>query len=445
MVGYSQEPQEASDTSNVSDYDYDYFSLSSEDSVFTQKYMPVLGYGNGVFTYFGDVNDEYRAHLTFGRIATNLHVSMKLNTFLDLNLYAIYGKLSGNEQNSVRNLNFQTDIFDFGAKVAYNFEHLFKQEPRWQPYIAIGLEAFDFNSKADLYDANGNLYHYWSDGTIRNVEELPENYNNSIILQRDYVYESDLREANNDGLGKYQQGAIAIPFEIGSELFITERLSIRLGIQYHLSFNDNIDDVSKASEGIRKGNNSNDNFLYSYASIHYDLFTPPKQTVLDNHYSDVDFTAIDLEDSDNDLVRDWDDKCPDTPIDVKVDSQGCPLDDDQDGIPNYRDKELNSPKGAIVDLDGVTMTEEQILAQSQPPDAINSDEICQIYPSMCWKVRKFRKFYLEIPPKFVSVDKNNDGYISLEELNNAIDEFFDFGSNLTIDDIYELNDFFFEQ
>jgi hypothetical protein len=43
------------------------------------------------------------------------------------------------------------------------------------------------------------------------------------------------------------------------------------------------------------------------------------------------------------------------------------------------------------------------------------------------------------------VDINNDNYISVEELNLAIDKFFDFGTNFTIEDIYELNDYFFDQ
>jgi len=31
------------------------------------------------------------------------------------------------------------------------------------------------------------------------------------------------------------------------------------------------------------------------------------------------------------------DKCPDTPAGVKVDTAGCPIDSDRDGIPDYLD------------------------------------------------------------------------------------------------------------
>jgi len=43
-------------------------------------------------------------------------------------------------------------------------------------------------------------------------------------------------------------------------------------------------------------------------------------------------------DSDKDGVTDANDKCPDTPIGVKVDKYGCPLDTDKDGIPDYQDE-----------------------------------------------------------------------------------------------------------
>jgi OOP family OmpA-OmpF porin len=57
-------------------------------------------------------------------------------------------------------------------------------------------------------------------------------------------------------------------------------------------------------------------------------------------------------DSDGDGVTDDLDRCPNTPIGVKVDSQGCPLDSDGDGVPDYLDKCPNTPKGATVDARG---------------------------------------------------------------------------------------------
>ena len=40
--------------------------------------------------------------------------------------------------------------------------------------------------------------------------------------------------------------------------------------------------------------------------------------------------------------------------------KGKPLDKDDDGIPDYRDKELNSATYAVVNEDGITITEEMV-------------------------------------------------------------------------------------
>ena len=53
---------------------------------------------------------------------------------------------------------------------------------------------------------------------------------------------------------------------------------------------------------------------------------------------------MDIEDEDGDLIPDIDDYCPKTPIGVKVNQFGCPLDGDNDGIPDYIDQEKNTKK-----------------------------------------------------------------------------------------------------
>lgn len=43
-------------------------------------------------------------------------------------------------------------------------------------------------------------------------------------------------------------------------------------------------------------------------------------------------------DADKDGIKDNIDKCPNTPLNVKVDAEGCPIDADKDGVPDYLDK-----------------------------------------------------------------------------------------------------------
>ena len=57
-------------------------------------------------------------------------------------------------------------------------------------------------------------------------------------------------------------------------------------------------------------------------------------------------------DVDHDGVRDWLDKCPDTPIGAKVDGNGCPIDSDGDGVYDGLDKCSGTPKGCKIDANG---------------------------------------------------------------------------------------------
>ena len=446
LVSAQEEPIDSSMFKGPSPYEYILLDTTPQPEKLV--YKPIIGIGRGFFTFLGDVRDNYYAHPTVGRGAWNFLVTRTMNKYFDLRFNVIYGKMSGNTQTNGKFINFQTDALIGGVMAQYNFRHLIKKPSYLLPTLALGIESFEFNSKADLYDANGNLYHYWSDGTIRNIDESQGNELNSIMLHRDYKYETDLRELNLDGIGKYPEVAIAFPIDFSLEYKYSHRLKAKVGVTYHFTFNDNIDNISSKGEGSRKGDKKGDHFLFTYFTISYDLFSPPKLTPIESHYGDVDFAMLDKEDEDGDGVIDLWDECPETPPNTKVDAKGCPLDKDADGVPDYRDEELESKKNALVNLKGVTYTEDELIAASTPPKAVPMENLCDYFPSLCpeqAKTKKFKRSYDEMPAKFKPIDLNNDGYISVEEINIAIDKFFDMQTNLTIEDIYELNDYFFDQ
>jgi OOP family OmpA-OmpF porin len=57
-------------------------------------------------------------------------------------------------------------------------------------------------------------------------------------------------------------------------------------------------------------------------------------------------------DSDKDGVYDYVDKCPGSPLEAKVDKDGCPIDSDGDGVYDFLDKCPNTKKGVNVDENG---------------------------------------------------------------------------------------------
>jgi len=427
--------------------------LTTRVKVENPVYKPTIGFGYGVMNFFGEIHNNPRSSIS-GPTGYKLNIA----TFLDkrhlfkTNFFILLGTLTGNERSvdtTARNWNFKSDIFSIGLNVHYDFGHFIKftEKNFIRPFVSLGIENFQFNSKTDLFykDRLDNLehkYNYWNDGTIRDVEQnsgLP-----SQMVNRDYKYETDLRDLKRNGLGSYSQNTFAIPLEYGLDFRITDRINLRVVDSWHYTFTDNIDDVSSAGKA-RKGDKLNDMFRYSYVSIHLDLFSDAKEIILKKLAADVtNFDYAMFDDEDNDGIRDLIDRCPGTPPGVVVDSVGCPLDGDKDGIPDYLDKEPITPHGAIVDENGVQIQPDDYGAKLNL-EAINRKEVEAFLTMRKAQSRMKGRPSGVIPAKFKSVDADGDGYISFDELVKSINDFFDSSSTLSTKDIYELQDFFFNQ
>ena len=334
-------------------------------NTFREIQKPTFGVGTGMISFYGDVSNKNLNSPLVNRFAYNLFISNPINSYLDLNFYVLFGKMSASERSELRNTNFQSDIKSAGFFISYNFSNFLNKKNAIEPYISLGIENFEFLSKSDMYDSQGNFYNYWSDGSIRDIAQNSPNANNSTIIRRDYTYETDIREANQDGFGKYKEASFAIPLGIGAKMKLSDRVTFKIGPTIHLTFTDLIDGVSNESINERKGNKKNDNFLMTSFSLSYDLNLKNKlpnefQDNIDDEYKNVDFLAIFNDDHDNDGVRDFIDKCPNTPANVEVDKFGCPIDDDQDGVPNHKDDELETRKEALVMTNGIELTDDLI-------------------------------------------------------------------------------------
>jgi len=429
--------------------------LNREVEVENPVYMPVLGIGTGYFNFYGNVNDAFRSY-TVGKPG----IRVNLATFLDRenhyfrgNLVFLTGELSGTQRSLsgvaeydtawYNNLNFKSNIYSFGINVHYSFKPWLKSKT-FEPFISVGIETLQFDSKADYGNINGR-YHYWPDGTIR---DAPWNNDNPIgnIISRDYDYEFNFLKANQSGLGKYSQFAIAIPMEIGVDFNVSNRIALRAATSLHYTLTDLIDDKSsKSNIPDYKGKGGKNIFTFSYLSLHLDLFSPPrtkKEELLVANLDDFDWSVYD--DQDEDGVPDIYDLCPDTPRGWEVDSIGCPFDTDGDGVPDMIDREPNSRPGAIVDEYGVEINENMVVEVLNAMAIRRSDvESYLLIHKMQNRTR--RDGALPIPDKFRRADSNNDGYISYDELLKTINNVFDDASSYSPNDIKELIDFFFEQ
>lgn len=338
-------------------------ALSAQDTGDSAGFriQPTFGLGAGMFAFYGDIganHDGYNPLVT--RLGFELRAGTPLTDYLDVSLFALHGQVGANERSLTRNLNFRSRITTGGFQFTYNFSHLLPSTRTVEPYIGLGLESIEFLSKTDLYDAQGNMYHYWSDGTIRDLPENDPNAANAQQLVRDHDYESDIRELDLDGFGKYAERTWGVPLSFGLRTLIGGGWDLKVGATMHYSFSDLVDGVTDESLGDRVGDARNDRFLYTSFTLSKSFDLDRKKRMDEKNPlspEEMDLLVLNA-DEDGDGVLDFDDLCPGTPTGAKVSPRGCPFDDDMDGVANELDQELDSAPGAIVDANGVTITDE---------------------------------------------------------------------------------------
>ena len=321
---------------------------------------PTIGLGAGLISFYGDLRDYKYGNPFVSNPVYELYLHQPVTNYLSFNLYYMFGTVKVEERRLKRNLNFESELRVSGLSLEYNFDNFLKPKRSFSPFITAGVEMIEFNSKTDLLNGSGSKYNYWSDGTIRNLPENSPGSEFAVEIQRDYVYETDIREARFDGKGLYPERSLAIPVGIGGNVKITNQINLRIASTFHFTFTDMIDGVDRKSTERVGGDRANANYDYFLASTISLTYNFRKiDTEADYVNEVIDFYAYDPSDYDEDGVIDFMDKCPNTPPNVEVDTLGCPIDSDGDGLADYIDQEINS-LGTTVNSEGIYLTDEMI-------------------------------------------------------------------------------------
>jgi hypothetical protein len=393
----------------------------------------------GGLKFLGDVGKKNNANFFSDmRLGYNLGVEYRIGKVLGIGIDGMYGKLAGTDNDKTSHLNFQSTVMGGGLNLFAFFDKLGEKEKDVAPYIHAGFGYLMFNPYGDLRDKNGTLYNYWSDGSIRNLDESAANDPISTVIKRDYKYETQLK----DSVANYARNTFYIPLGIGAKFKMGFRTSLRIGVTYNICMSDYIDNYKKG------GNDS-----WASANVGLNIHFGKKEK---DAYSSVDFKSVDNSDTDGDGVKDLEDRCLGTPKGIKVDGKGCPEDKDDDGVFDYMDKELTTKKGAKVDGNGVTIDEEAMAKRQLAWDSLSSErsEGFNNAPSLSYlkeveakakenqiKLGKASK----IPAEFAEADYNKDGSISAAEITKTIDGFFEGENSFNVEKINKLIDYFFEQ
>ena len=104
-------------------------SLPSTDTT-KRKIDVVFSLGGGIVRYMGDVQDaseKVNVNLLGNRPALDVNVGLSLSRSFTLNINAVYGKLSGNENTFKQHRNFESEMVLAGVNVEYNFAGAWKR------------------------------------------------------------------------------------------------------------------------------------------------------------------------------------------------------------------------------------------------------------------------------------------------------------------------------
>ena len=299
-------------------------TLFAQNDILGEKqkklFQPKFTLGSGIYTLTGDIQNE-EAGLLKGKSGLNAGMKFYLANNIDLSFLFIKTSFSADNGSE----QFSSDLDGYGLHLGYTVNHLLKQS-KITPLLSLGVQRFSVSNNGET------------------------------------------------------TAAIIVPLGFGLRMNITERLQFDIAMNFGIGTGDI--DMSQADVGNADGYKSLD-FV-----IHYDLFTPNTNDndgyFDDSYYADIDFTKLESADEDSDLVPDLDDYCPQTPIGVKVDQNGCPIDSDNDGIANYLDLEKNTSEGSVVDENGVRLT---------------ADKYESMYSDFEIASRKYANFYNQVEIK----------------------------------------------
>jgi len=331
----------------------------------TKAFGPTVGVGIGTIAIYGDLNDKDFGSPFSSNIGYNVYLLHPISKSFNVRFNFFLGKIREEERSLQRNLNFETDIRAASLQMEYNFDAFLPENRRITPFVMAGVQAIEFNPKTDLVASGGEPYNYWTDGTIRNVSENSATADQARIIQRDYNYETDIREAGFNKSTTYAERAFSIPLGAGLNFHLTDQVNFRFESVFHLSFTDYIDGVTRTTEanflGGKPANGKNDHLLYNGISINYNFQKIQPADNLNIEGEAFDFlTSGNTEDYDSDGIIDLIDLCPNTPPEIEVDTNGCAIDTDGDGIADYLDEEVNSEYPEFANDKGIELTDEMI-------------------------------------------------------------------------------------
>ena len=214
-----------------------------------------FGFSIGGAHYFGDLNN--RAAFNRPKPAAGIFFRKQFSNYIAVRVSAHFAQLgysdvySKNEYQRLRNLSFNTNIYEIAIQGDFNFFKFIPTDPSYAftPYVTLGVGAFNYDPYA-YYD--GKKYFLRPLGT-------------------------EGQTSGYQGRKEYGTMALCVPFGAGIKYNLTPKTNISFEVAHRFTLTDYIDDVSQTYAGI--GNfQGGPNGTYSIAQLLQD-----RSYEIDNH------------------------------------------------------------------------------------------------------------------------------------------------------------------
>jgi hypothetical protein len=187
-----------------------------------------FGVSIGGAHYFGDLNT--RANFNRPRPAVGLFFRKQFGNYVSARVSGHFAQLgysdtySKNEYQRLRNLSFNTNIYEVAVQGDFNFFKFLPQDParNFTPYVTLGVGLVNFDPYAYL---DGQKYYLRPLGT-------------------------EGQTSGYEGRKPYNTTTAIIPFGVGIKYNLTEKINISFEVAHRFTFTDYLDDVSKTYAGV---------------------------------------------------------------------------------------------------------------------------------------------------------------------------------------------------
>ncbi|WHI44946.1 outer membrane beta-barrel protein [Microbulbifer sp. EKSA008] len=211
----------------------------------------------------------------------------------------------------------KVDVYNYRIDLLYQFGGQFCGNFCWQPYVAFGLGEMRIN-----YDRRYRKKH-WHPDDPKYVYDPDHPYDPYYPYPWDCRKKFYVPEDRPDG-HHYPYPPYHCDWHDRQNM-----VNVGMGIKYHLGPRWQARADIRLFQGVEEGGVDG----FASLAVGYQWLEYP------------DFWY----DEDADGVIDATDQCPQTPVGIDVQLDGCPLDTDFDGVPSYIDQCPNTPIGIAVD------------------------------------------------------------------------------------------------